>query len=116
MKKIEAIIRTQMFNIVKKALHDINIDFFTFVDVKGVGNQKTETGTYRGVEYDLGSIARTQLTIVVPEGKHTEVVTVLLRYASTGEIGDGKIFVSDVEKVIRIRDGKVDAAALAAVY
>ncbi|WMJ73142.1 P-II family nitrogen regulator [Cytophagaceae bacterium ABcell3] len=112
MKKIEAIIRTSMFNTVKEALHAIGVDFFTFADVKGVGNQKSERGTYRGVEYDLGSIARTQLNIVVPEDIADDVIQAILAHGATGEIGDGKIFVTDVAQVIRIRDGKVDDAAL----
>ncbi|MFN6944200.1 MAG: P-II family nitrogen regulator [Cytophagaceae bacterium] len=115
MKKIEAIIRSSMFNSVKHALSAIGIDFFTFFDVKGVGNQKSERATYRGVEYDLGSIARTQLNIVVPDELVNEVVEAIMSNSRTGEIGDGKIFIYEVEKAIRIRDGKVDAAALAPV-
>ncbi|MBX9851693.1 MAG: P-II family nitrogen regulator [Cytophagaceae bacterium] len=112
MKKIEAIIRTSHFPLVKESLHKCGIDFFTFEDVKGVGNQKTEKTVYRGHEYDLGSIARTKLTIVTVDNKVDEIVRVILGSARTGEIGDGKIFISTIEEAIRIRSGERDASAL----
>lgn len=112
MKKIEAIIRSSHFNPVKENLHRCGIDFFTFEDVKGVGNQKSEKTVYRGQEYDLGSIARTKLTIVAPDDKIDEIINAILTSARTGEIGDGKIFVSNIEQVIRIRSGEKDTAAL----
>src|SRR5215204_3114689 len=112
MKKIEAIIRTSHFYPVKDSLHAIGVDFFTFEDVKGVGNQKTEKTVYRGHEYDLGSIARTKLTIVSTEERVEEIVKSILGSARTGEIGDGKIFISSVDQVIRIRSGERDSAAL----
>jgi len=113
MKKIEAIIRTSKFYDVKDALHNVGIDFFTFVDVKGVGNQKSEKASYRGAEYDMGSIARTKLEIVVSsEGYLKTAVDAILSVANTGEIGDGKIFISNVEHAFRIRDGKKDVSAI----
>jgi nitrogen regulatory protein P-II 1 len=112
MKKIEAIIRTSHFTPVKEALHKCGIDFFTFEDVKGVGNQKTEKTVYRGHEYDLGSIARTKLTIVTTDEKVDEIVSSILSSARTGEIGDGKIFISNIDEAIRIRSGERDSAAL----
>ncbi|HVE00058.1 MAG TPA: P-II family nitrogen regulator [Cytophagaceae bacterium] len=112
MKKIEAIIRTSHFYQVKDALHKIGIDFFTFEDVKGVGNQKVEKTIYRGVEYDFGSIARTKLTIVITNDRVDSTVECILNSARTGEIGDGKIFVSTVDEVYRIRSGEKDAQAL----
>ena len=113
MKKIEAIIRTSKFYEVKDALHNVGIDFFTFVDVKGVGNQRSEKVSYRGAEYDLGSIARTKLEIVVStEAFLKSAVDAILQVGSTGEIGDGKIFISNVEQAYRIRDGKKDVSAI----
>jgi nitrogen regulatory protein P-II 1 len=112
MKKIEAIIRTSHFMPVKESLHKCGIDFFTFEDLKGVGNQKTEKTVYRGHQYDLGSIARTKLTIVTTDDRVDEIINTILGSARTGEIGDGKIFVSAVEEVIRIRSGERDSAAL----
>ncbi|MFN3403053.1 MAG: P-II family nitrogen regulator [Cytophagaceae bacterium] len=112
MKKIEAIIRTSHFYPVKEALHKIGIDFFTFQDVKGVGNQKTEKTVYRGQEYDLGSIARTKITIVASNDTVDEIISAILGSANTGEIGDGKIFISPVEEAIRIRSGERGISAL----
>ena len=112
MKKIEAIIRSSHFYQVKEALHKIGIDFFTFEDVKGVGNQKTEKTIYRGTEYDLGSIARTKLTIVTTDEKVEAIVECIMLSAKTGEIGDGKIFVSSIDEVYRIRSGEKDSSAL----
>ncbi|MFN6946092.1 MAG: P-II family nitrogen regulator [Cytophagaceae bacterium] len=112
MKKIEAIIRSSHFNKVKEALHTIGIDFFTFEDVKGVGNQKSEKTIYRGHEYDLGSIARTKITIVTDSDKADEIINSIMSSARTGEIGDGKIFVSSIEQAFRIRSGEKDITAL----
>lgn len=112
MKKVEAIIRTSHFNPVKESLHKIGVDFFTFEDVKGVGNQKTEKTIYRGHEYDLGSIARTKITIVATDEKIEEIIKCVLNSAHTGEIGDGKIFVSPIDQAIRIRSGERNSSAL----
>lgn len=117
MKKIEAIIRSSKFYEVKDALHKVGIDFFTFTDVKGVGNQRAEKVSYRGQEYDLGSIARTKLEIVVSSEEFLKsAIDAILSVAKTGEIGDGKIFISHVDKAIRIRDGKEDVAAINVPY
>jgi len=112
MKKIEAIIRSSHFYQVKEALHKIGIDFFTFEDVKGVGNQKTEKTVYRGTEYDLGSIARTKITLVTNNDKVDAIIDCVMTSARTGEIGDGKIFVSSVDSAYRIRSGEKDSSAL----
>lgn len=112
MKKVEAIIRTSHFPKVKEALHSIGIDFFTFEDVKGVGNQKSEKTVYRGHEYDLGSIARTKITIVSPDDKVDVIIQSVLTSAKTGEIGDGKVFISNIEEAYRIRSGEKGNSAL----
>ena len=112
MKKIEAIIRSSHFYQVKEALHKIGIDFFTFEDVKGVGNQKVEKSVYRGTEYDLGSIARTKITLVANDEKVDPIVDSIMTSARTGEIGDGKIFISTIEEAYRIRSGEKDSSAL----
>jgi len=110
MKKIEAIIRTSKFNEVKEALHAVGVDFFSFMDVKGVGHQKKEA-VYRGHIYDVGAIARTKLEIIISE-KLEEVVKSIIEAGRTGEIGDGKIFVYDVLEVHKIRTGETDVEAL----
>jgi len=112
MKKVEAIIRSSHFGQVKEALNRNGIDFFTFQDVKGFGNQKTEKTVYRGHEYDFGSIARTKLTIIVPDEKKDDVVNTIINSARTGQVGDGKIFISTIDEVIRIRSGERDKEAL----
>lgn len=112
MKKIEATIRSSKFEEVQEALHHAGIDYFTFMEVKGVGKQKSQEVFYRGSYYDVGSIGRIMLEIVVPEEKVETTVKSLLKAARTGDIGDGKIFIYDVEKVIRIRTGEMGEAAL----
>ena len=112
MKKIEATIRSSKFEEVKEALHGVDIDYFTFMEVKGVGKEKSPEGFYRGSYYDLGSIPRIMLEIVVPDHQAEAVVACLLDAAKTGEVGDGKIFIYDVEHVVRIRTGEANEAAL----
>jgi len=102
MKKIEAIIRTSKFEEVKDALHDIDIDFFSFWEATGVGNEKKSAQrSYRGGS--TAFIPRRLLTIVVRDQNLRKTVDCLLKVAFTGEIGDGKIFVSPIEESWRIR-------------
>jgi nitrogen regulatory protein P-II 1 len=104
MKKIEAIIRTSKFTEVKEALHKIDIDFFSYWDAVGVGNEiKKGDRQYRGTVYDTEYIPRRILTIVVRDINLRKTVNCLLETAYTGEIGDGKIFVSEIEESWRIR-------------
>ena len=106
MKKIEAIIRVYKFQEVKEALHAIDIDFFSYYDTVGVGNEKKRKGSYRGTSDDTEFISRRTLTIVVRDINLKKTVDCLLKSAYTGEIGDGKIFVSPVEESYRIRTGE----------
>ena len=106
MKKIEATIRSSKFEEVKEALHGVGVDFFTYIDVKGIGKQKTHEAVYRGSHYDMGSISRTKLEIVVPDNLVDSTINAILASAKTGEIGDGKIFILPVDKAIRIRSGE----------
>ena len=104
MKKIEAIIRTSKFEEVKLALREAGIDFFTYADVTGVGNEvhKGEL-SYRGTVYDTSYIPRQLLTIVVRDINAEKTIAAVLKSAKTGEIGDGKIFVSTIDESYRIR-------------
>ena len=102
MKKIEAIIRTEKFEEVKKALHEIGVIFFTYWDATGVGNE-TQGHVYRGVAYSTSDVPRRMLSIVVSEEKVDETIEVLLETAHTGRVGDGKIFISPIEEAYRIR-------------
>lgn len=105
MKKVEAIIRKSRFAEVKEALHEAGIDFFSYWDVTGVGNER-QGHVYRGTVYDTSFIQRRLLSIIVRDINLERTIEAIIRTAQTGEIGDGKIFVSDVEESIRIRNGE----------
>ena len=102
MKKIEAIIRKSKFDEVKKALHEIEVNFFSYWDVTGVGNEK-QGHVYRGISYSTTDIQRRYLVIVVSDSFLERTINTLLDSAGTGNVGDGKIFVSDVIEAYRIR-------------
>jgi len=105
MKKIEAIIRKTKFEEVKDALYDAGIEFFSFWDVRGVG-QAREGRVYRGIVYDTGTIERTKLSIIVRDKNVDKTIKAILGSARTGEIGDGKIFIIPIEESFRIRTGE----------
>lgn len=112
MKKIEAIIRTSKFEDVYEALSDIGIPFMSTYEVKGFGMEESSSQVYRGASYHVGFIPRTKIELVVTEEHVQDVVSCILRVANTGKIGDGKIFILDVEEVIRIRTGEEGELAL----
>jgi nitrogen regulatory protein P-II 1 len=105
MKKIEAIIRKSKFRVVKEALHNVGINFFSYWDVTGLGNEK-EGHVYRGVAYSTSDIQRRYLSIVVNDEFESATIQAILESASTGEVGDGKIFVSEINECYRIRTGE----------
>ncbi|MDR1865895.1 MAG: P-II family nitrogen regulator [Bacteroidales bacterium] len=105
MKKIEAIIRKTRFEDVKEALLEADIEWFSYYDVRGVGKTRQER-IYRGVVYDTSYIERTLLTIVVRDINAEKTVEAILKTAQTGEIGDGRIFISTVDDSVRIRTGE----------
>ncbi len=105
MKKIEAIIRKTKFEEVKEALNEAGIEFFSFWDVRGVGRSREER-VYRGVVYDTSTIERTILSIIVRDKNVEKTVLTIMQAARTDEIGDGKIFVSDIQESYRIRTGE----------
>ena len=102
MKQIEAIIRKSKFDDVKKALHSIEVNFFSYWDVTGVGNEK-QGHVYRGISYSTSDIQRRYLSIVVSDEFLEKTVNTILESAYTGNVGDGKIFVSEVKEAYRIR-------------
>jgi len=102
MKKIEAIIRKSKFEEVTKALHQIDVNFFTYWDVTGVGNEK-EGHVYRGITYSTSDIQRRYLSIVVSDPFLERTVEAILKTAYTGMVGDGKVFVSEIIETYRIR-------------
>jgi len=105
MKKIEAIIRKSKYRAVKEALHDVGVNFFSYWDVTGLGNEK-EGHVYRGVSYSTSDIQRRHIAIVVNDDFEDVTIQAILVAASTGEVGDGKIFVSDIQECYRIRTGE----------
>jgi nitrogen regulatory protein P-II 1 len=105
MKKIEAIIRKSKFSAVKEALHDVGVNFFSYWDVTGLGNEK-EGHVYRGVSYSTSDIQRRYLSIVVNDSFEEVAIKAIIESASSGEVGDGKIFVSDIKEAYRIRTGE----------
>jgi nitrogen regulatory protein P-II 1 len=111
MKKIEAVIRKSKFEDVKNALHEVDIQFFTYWDVTGVGKE-TEGHIYRGAVYEANRIQRRILSIVVRDHNAQKTIEAVQKAAFTGIIGDGKIFVSNVEDVYRIRTGEKGPEAL----
>ncbi|MGA9639681.1 P-II family nitrogen regulator [Flavobacterium sp.] len=102
MKKIEATIRKSKFSDVKKALHEVGVNFFTYWDVTGVGNEK-EGHVYRGITYSTSDIQRRYISIVVSDPFLDVTIEAILKSAYTGMVGDGKIFVMDVIDTYRIR-------------
>jgi nitrogen regulatory protein P-II 1 len=104
MKKIEAIIRKSKYRIVRDALHEVGVNFFSYWDVTGIGNEK-EGHVYRGVSYSTSDIQRRYLSIVVNDNFEEVTIQAILKSAGTGEVGDGKIFVSDIKECYRIRTG-----------
>jgi nitrogen regulatory protein P-II 1 len=111
MKKIEAIIRKTKFDEVKEALNEAGIEFFSFWDVRGIG-QTREGRVYRGVVYDTSTIERTLLSIIVRDKNIEKTVLAIMKAARTGEIGDGKIFISTIDESYRIRTGEYGDDAL----
>lgn len=106
MKKIDAIIRLSRFEAIRDALAEIDVRFFTLAEVKGFGLQRGEKLTYRGSVYDADYIARLQLTILCSDDKVTPIIDVICAAGRTGQVGDGKITVTDLERVVRIRTGE----------
>ena len=106
MKKIEAIIKPFKLDEVKDALHEIGLQGITVVEAKGFGRQKGHTELYRGAEYVVDFLPKVKLEIVVDDDMVERAVEAIVNAARTGRIGDGKIFISSVEQVIRIRTGE----------
>ena len=106
MKKIEAVIKPFKLDEVKEALQEVGLKGMTVTEVKGFGRQKGHTELYRGAEYVVDFLPKVKIQILVPDDKAAKVVEIITDSARTGKIGDGKIFVTSVEEVIRIRTGE----------
>ena len=112
MKKIEAIIKPFKLEEVKDALGEIGIEGMTVTEVKGFGRQKGHTEIYRGSEYTVDFLPKVKVETVVADGLVTQAIEAIVKAAKTGKIGDGKVFVSDVEQTIRIRTDERGADAV----
>jgi nitrogen regulatory protein P-II 1 len=112
MKMVEAIVKPFKLDEVKEALTKVGIQGMTVEEVKGFGRQKGHTELYRGAEYSVDFLPKVKIQILVPDDKAAKVVEVITDSARTGKIGDGKIFVTPVEEVIRIRTGEKGADAI----
>ena len=112
MKKVEAIIRIYKLEDVKNALSAKGILGMTITDVKGFGRQKGHTEMYRGTEYKVEFVPKVKVEVAVPDENLQLVLDTIMRTAQTGQIGDGKIFVSDLDNTIRIRTGETGELAI----
>ncbi|MEN3111628.1 P-II family nitrogen regulator [Uliginosibacterium paludis] len=112
MKKIEAIIKPFKLDEVREALSDVGITGLTVTEVKGFGRQKGHTELYRGAEYVVDFLPKIKVEVVVADDIVDQTVEAIIKAAHTGKIGDGKIFVSPVEQVVRIRTGETNEQAI----
>ena len=112
MKKIEAIIKPFKLDEVKEALQEVGVQGLSVVEGKGFGRQKGHTELYRGAEYVVDFLPKLKLEIAAPEGQVDAIVEAIINSASTGKIGDGKIFVAPLEQVVRIRTGETGEEAI----
>ena len=113
MKKIEAIIKPFKLEEVKEALAEVGVQGMTVTEVKGFGRQKGHTEIYRGSEYTVDFLPKVKIEIVVDDGQADGVAAAIVKSANTGKIGDGKVFISNVEEAIRIRTGETGSSAVA---
>lgn len=112
MKKIEAVVKPFKLDEVREALSGIGVAGLTVTEVKGFGRQKGHTELYRGAEYVVDFLPKVKVEVVVADSMVEQVVEAIIKSARTGKIGDGKIFVTSVEKVVRIRTGETDESAV----
>jgi nitrogen regulatory protein P-II 1 len=112
MKKIEAVVKPFKLDEVREALADVGVTGLTVTEVKGFGRQKGHTELYRGAEYVVDFLPKVKIEVVVTEAMLEPAIEAIVKAARTGKIGDGKIFVTSVERVLRIRTGETDEAAI----
>jgi nitrogen regulatory protein P-II 1 len=112
MKKIEAIIKPFKLDDVKEALTEAGITGMTISEVKGYGRQQGHSELYRGAEYVVDFLPKVKLDLIVDEGDVDKVIDIIVESARTGKIGDGKVFVSPIERIVRIRTGEEDTEAI----
>jgi nitrogen regulatory protein P-II 1 len=106
MKKVEAIIRHFKLDDVKEALTECGVAGMTVTEVRGFGRQKGHTEMYRGTEYEVDFVPKVKVEVAIPDAKLQTVLATIIKSAQTGQVGDGKIFVSELSEVVRIRTGE----------
>ncbi len=112
MKKIEAIIKPFKLDEVREALSEVGVTGLTVTEVKGFGRQKGHTELYRGAEYVVDFLPKIKIEVVVADGTVEQALEAIVKAARTGKIGDGKIFVTPVEQIVRIRTGETNESAI----
>ena len=112
MKKIDAVVKPFKLDEVREALSDIGVSGLTVTEVKGFGRQKGHTELYRGAEYVVDFLPKVKIEVVVADDILEQAIEAIIKAARTGKIGDGKIFVTSVEQVVRIRTGETNEAAI----
>jgi nitrogen regulatory protein P-II 1 len=112
MKKIEAIIRPHKLDEVREALQEAGFRGLTVTEVKGYGRQMGHSEIYRGSEYTINFLPKTKIDIVCADANQDKAIDIILKHAKTGEVGDGKIFVSSIEEVIRVRTEETGESAV----
>ncbi|MBC7941418.1 MAG: P-II family nitrogen regulator [Chitinophagaceae bacterium] len=112
MKQVTAVIKPFKLEEVREALGDVGVSGLTVTEVKGFGRQKGHTELYRGAEYVVDFLPKVKVEVVVKDGDVDRCIEAIVKAAKTGKIGDGKIFVTAVEQVVRIRTGETDEAAV----
>ena len=112
MKLVTAIVKPHRVDDVKEALRDLGLNGLTATDVEGFGRQRGHTEVYRGAEYQVDFVPKVRLEVLVPDGEAQQVVDAIVKAARTGKIGDGKLWVTEAEQVIRIRTGEMGPDAV----
>ena len=115
MRKIEAVVKPFKLDEVREALSEVGVTGLTVTEVKGFGRQKGHTELYRGAEYVVDFLPKVKIEVILADDMVERAIDAIVRAARTGKIGDGKIFVTAVEQVVRIRTGEIDAAAVTPV-
>jgi nitrogen regulatory protein P-II 1 len=111
-KLVTAIVKPHKLDEVKEALQELGVQGLTVSEVRGYGRQRGHTEVYRGAEYTVEFVPKVKLEILTDDAQVNDVIDAIIKQAQTGQVGDGKVFVTSVEKIVRIRTGEEDAVAL----
>lgn len=112
MKLVSAIVRPHKVEDIKDALQDIGVHGLTLSEVRGFGRQRGHTEVYRGAEYEIEFVPKSRLDVLAPADQVDEIIETLIKAARTGQVGDGKVFVTDLERIVRVRTGEENEDAL----